>query len=294
MNKIILTKKIIKNILPVRRPDTNKSDYGRVLILAGSRNMIGAGVLSANSCIKSGAGLVTLGIPLSQQNIVVKHLLPEIMTLGLKETSSGTLSINSYQKIIQFIIDRKIDVVAIGPGLSTNTETKKLIKKIVLNLNLPLVIDADAINSLADNVSVLQNKNSNIVITPHPGELSRLINIPVSEIEKNRSEIAKKFADKYNLICVLKGYRTVITDGEKVFINTTGNPGMATAGSGDVLTGMIAGFIGQIKNILNAVIVSVYIHGLAGDLASKDKTQIGMIASDIISKISDAIKRVLE
>jgi len=291
---MITTREIVKSLLPVRKICSHKGDLGHILFLAGSRGMTGATLLCSYAALRTGAGLVTVGTPASQQPIIAKRVQPEAMTLSLKETGSGSLSVSCYQEIERYIERRKVGVLAIGPGLSTQPSTKELVKKILKNMNLPLVLDADGINALAGQktYSLLRNYKSEIVITPHPGEMGRLINLPVSKIQQKRSETAKKFAEENSVVCVLKGHNTVITDGKKVYINPTGNPGMATGGSGDVLTGMLAAFAGQIKgHLLYSAVVAVYLHGLAGDLAEKDKTQISMTAGDIIEKIPEAIKK---
>ncbi|MDI6640869.1 MAG: NAD(P)H-hydrate dehydratase [Elusimicrobiota bacterium] len=302
-----ITKKLVKKLIAKRKSNSHKYNYGHVLILAGSRGLTGAAVLCANACIRSGAGLVTLGVPKSQQGIVAKKILPEIMTLPLKETMQRTISVNAFSEIKNFIHKRKVDVIAIGPGLSTNNSTKKLVKKLVKVIRfIPIILDADGLNAI--NESDLKISSHNIIATPHPGELSRITGISTKEIQRRRLEITKKFAKINNIICILKGYQTVINNGDEVFVNTTGNPGMATAGCGDVLTGMISAFIEQVnpthhperhrknlkEKLLNASIVSVYLHGLAGDIAAKEKTEISLIATDIIEKIPEALKSVLD
>lgn len=293
---MLLTKSFVRKLIPERARDTHKGDFGHVLILAGSRGMTGAAVLCANSALKCGAGLVTLGIPESQLNVVALRVLPEVMTLPLKETSDGTLSLSGFPKISNFIRAKKIDTLAVGPGLSANPDTKKLVRKILADMDLPVVLDADGINALEKD-RFLRKCRAKIIITPHPGELGRLTGFSVGYIQKNRERFARKFAKDNRVLCVLKGSGTVITDGEKSYVNTTGNPGMATAGSGDVLTGMIASLTNQVKDMQGnkffaSAIAGVYLHGLAGDIAAKEKTEIGMIAGDIIGKIPEAIKRI--
>jgi NAD(P)H-hydrate epimerase len=293
---VLLTKKFVRKLIPKRCPDTHKGNFGHVLILAGSRGMTGAAVLCANSALRCGAGLVTLGIPESQANIVASRVLPEVMTLPLKGTSQGTLSLSGFSKLKEHITSRKITALAVGPGLSTNPETKKLVKKILTDMDLPVVLDADGINALEKDW-ILKKHKAKIIITPHPGELGRLTKFSAGDIQKNREKFTRKFARDNKLLCVLKGHRTVITDGKKSYINTTGNPGMATGGSGDVLAGMIASLTNQVRSrnskaLLDSAIAGVYLHGLAGDMAAKEKTEIGMIAGDIIEKIPGAIKSV--
>ncbi len=287
----------ISKFLEKRKKNSHKGNYGHVLIIGGSRGMSGAIVLASNACIRSGAGLVTAGIPSSQQEIVAKKVFPEIMTLPLSETKNKTLSFSSFKEIYRFISERKVSTIAIGPGLRVNPSTKKLVKKILKKIKIPTIIDADGLNALKGSFKNNINLGFNVLITPHPGEMSRLSGISIKEIQRNRKEIAKQFARKHCVICILKGYKTIVTDGKKIFINNTGNPGMATAGSGDVLTGMISAFVNQTKGkntkekLFNAGVVSVYLHGLAGDISAKEKTKISLIASDIIEKIPYALKK---
>lgn len=286
-----IDRKLVMALLPERKSTSHKGDFGHVFILSGSRGMAGSSMLCSSSCIKMGAGLVTLGLTASLTEIAARRLMPEIMTLPLPETAEGTFSIKGYEKIISFLETRKIDTLAIGPGVSTLKETGKLVKKLLLSVKLPVVLDADGINIVAEEPAILRESAAKIIITPHPGEFSRLIKKPVKLIETDRARLAEDFASKYGVICVLKGHRTVVTDGTETFLNTTGNPGMATAGSGDVLTGMIAGLIKQVPAPLDAAVLGVYLHGFAGDLASKEKTQMCLVASDIIDKLPEAVKK---
>ncbi|MFH0807485.1 MAG: NAD(P)H-hydrate dehydratase [Elusimicrobiota bacterium] len=294
-----IDKTLINRLIQKRRPGSHKGDYGNILILAGSKGMTGAAVLSANACVRSGAGLVTLGIPENQQPAAAKRTLPEIMTLPLKETKDGTLSLNALNSILNFIGKHKITTLAVGPGLTTNFSTQKLVIEILKRAALPVVIDADGLNALNGKTEPLKESAAEIIITPHPGELTRLTRLSMNIIQSKRAENTLKFAKENKVICVLKGNKTVVSDGKKVFINSTGNPGMAKGGSGDVLTGILAAFIFQVagttskEKLLNAGIVSVYVHGLAGDLAAKEKTQIAMTPSDIIENIPKALKRTL-
>ncbi len=279
--------------LRLRRSNTHKGDYGHILVIAGSKMYSGAAVLCAEAAMRSGAGLVTLAIPESLNSSIIKIKLKEIMTFPLLETKEGTISIKALGKIIEFI-KKNIDVVIVGPGLSQNKDTQSFIKKLILRIEKPLVIDADGLNSLVDNLDVLRKKSilkHPIVITPHPGEMARLLKKSISEIEENRKVVAKNIATTYNITVVLKGSNTVVVDTKNYYINKSGNPGMATAGSGDVLAGIIGSFIGQKLNLFDAAKFAVWIHGVAGDLAAKEKTQLSLIASDIINKLPEAIKK---
>jgi NAD(P)H-hydrate epimerase len=238
---------------------------------------------------------VTAAVPESQQPIIARKVTPEAMTLGLNETKQKMLSIRAAGEILQFVKKRKVTSVVLGPGIGTNKETCKFVNNVIKNIEVPLVLDADGLNCLADTGQILKSSRAKIVITPHPGEMSRLTNLPIDEINRNRINIAVKFSKENRVVCILKGHETVITDGKNVFINTTGNPGMATGGSGDVLSGMIAGFFSQVEEpkLLNACLSAVYLHGLAGDMAKKEKGEISMIAGDIIEKIPQAVKKVI-
>lgn len=280
----------IKGILKKRKRDSHKGDYGHVFVLSGSVGLTGAAALAANASLRAGAGLATLGVPTSL-NIAMEAKLTEVMTCPLPETKKGSLSLKAKKEILNRI--NGADVAILGPGLSRNPETKKLIHQLIVAIKKVMVIDADALNAISDNVSILKKIKTEYVITPHPGEMSRLIGKDVKFIRKNRITVAKKFSNYYNACVVLKGAGTVIAERGKSCVNRTGNAGMATAGSGDVLTGVIAGFLTQGLKVFDAARLSVYVHGLAGDLAAKEKGEISLIASDILEKIPEAIKSVL-
>lgn len=243
--------------------------------------------------MRAGAGLVTLGIPKGLNAAMIKIKSAEVMTLPLAQTKELSLSLAALKKICDFI--KRVDVVVIGPGLTQNKSTQGLVRKVISKVDKPLVIDADALNALIGHLKILKkavNRRGQLILTPHPGELARLLGVKAANIQNKRKAIAQKFARNYGVTLVLKGHRTIVADYQKhLFINTTGNPGMASAGSGDVLAGIIAAFLGQGLMPFAAAKYAVYHHGLAGDLAAKDKTQVGMIASDIIEKIPQAIKR---
>ena len=290
---IKLTAEFVKKLLPMRLSDSHKGDYGHTLVVAGSKQFTGAAILCSLGCLRSGSGLTTLAIPSSLNVQITKRLSPEIMTIYLPD-DEGYISPTATKIILDFSTKRKITSIAFGCGISTELCTKIFTERFLLKNKVPIVIDADGLNNVQKNVNVLKKLESDTIVTPHPAELSRLMKISVSDIQKNREKIAKKFAAEYGLVCVLKGFETVISDGKDIFVNTTGNPGMATGGSGDVLTGMIAAFIGQTKNLIDAACLGVYLHGLAGDFAAKEKTQISMLPTDLIDKIPEAIKAVIE
>jgi len=275
--------------LPKRRNSTHKGDYGHVLVLAGSRGLTGAAYLTSQAALLSGSGLVTLGIPESL-NAVMARKLTEVMTLPLPETREATLSPLAYSKIAKFI--KRVDAVAIGPGLSRNAGTVKLVQRLTKGLRKQFVLDADGINAFIGKKNLLK-KAARAVITPHPGELGGLLGKKTSEIQKNRLILAKTFANEYNKILVLKGNKTVVAQPDgKCYINTTGNPGMASGGTGDVLTGIIVSLIGQGIELFRAASLGVYVHGLAGDLAVKEKGQISLIATDLLKKLPEAFRKI--
>lgn len=277
-----------------RKADSHKRDYGHVFILGGSRGMTGAAALCANACLRSGAGLVTLGVPASL-NIAMEVKLTEVMTCALPETEAGTVSIRAKKEILARI--GKSDIVILGPGLSRNSETQRLVRQLVVEAEKMLVLDADALNALAGNLEILKNIAHKCILTPHSGEMSRLIGKGTDYIKKNRITVAKNFANHYNAVVVLKGSGTIVAaryaaNKSQIYVNKSGNPGMATAGSGDVLTGIIGGFLCQGLKSFDAARLAVYVHGVAGDLAAKEKGEICLIASDILEKTPEAIKYI--
>jgi len=273
-----------------RKVNSHKGDYGHILILAGSSRYSGAALLCAEAALRSGAGLVTLGIPKSINTALIRVKPREIITLPLPETKEGTLSLAAFTKLRTLL--SSIDVLIIGPGLGRNRSTDALVKKLIRKINLVKVVDADALNAISNCQDILKFHRGQLILTPHEGEMSRLFNISLSSVKNNRKLVAKKYAKHYNSIIILKGHNSIVTDGlKRCYINRSGNPGMATAGSGDVLSGITGAFLAQGLNGFEAAKYATYIHGLAGDLAARDKTQIGLIASDIIDRIPDAIRK---
>jgi NAD(P)H-hydrate epimerase len=237
---------------------------------------------------------VTLGLPESLNSAIIRIKPKEVMTLPLPETKEAGLSLKAFKKVKDFVKDA--DCLAVGPGLGRDKSTQALVRKIVDKVHQPMVIDADGLNALGGHLDLLRAKSHELrairILTPHPGEMSKLLGVSVKKVQGAREGIARKFAIEYKVILVLKGFQTVVADQTgNLYVNKTGNPGMATAGSGDVLTGMIAAFAGQGLDPFNAAKFGVYLHGLAGDLAAKEKTQISLIASDIIGKIPEAMRR---
>ena len=274
--------------MPPRSQGAHKGMMGHVFILAGSLGLTGASVLSSLGALRSGAGLVTLGIPKSL-NAIVAVKLTEAMTLPLQETSRQSLSLKAEREILNF--SKRVNAVALGPGLSQNKSTVNLIKQLIKKINLPLVIDADGINALNGEPKILLQREAATIITPHPGEMSRLINFSVKKVQANRRQIARKVASQFKTVVILKGHNTVIATPEgETFINPTGGPGMASGGMGDVLTGIVASFLAQGLPPLAASKLAVYVHGLAADWLVKKKGLRGIIASDVVDRLPLVLK----
>jgi hydroxyethylthiazole kinase-like uncharacterized protein yjeF len=282
----------IASLFPERSSDSHKGDYGHVLVLAGSLGKGGAAGLTALGALRAGCGLVTLALPESCQRAVEFNPL-EVMTVALPETKNGSLSVRAKDLLLKHLQGKS--AVAVGPGISTDPETIQLLQEFLPLVKTPLVIDADAVNCLAESGGLKAINNSDAILTPHPKEMSRISGLTTSEIQANRIDCAARFTREHSCTLVLKGARTLIafSDGS-VAVNPTGNPGMATAGSGDVLTGIIAGLIAQGLKIRSAVMAGVYLHGLAGDIYAHEKaTEISLVASDLLDNLPASLKRVL-
>lgn len=276
--------------LPPRDPNAHKGTFGHVLVLAGSPGKTGAAAMCALSALRIGAGLVTLGVP-DSLNDIMETKLTEVMTEPLPETRERTLALSAVEKIAALLEGKR--VLAIGPGLSTQPETSELVREVISAARVPVVVDADGINALGPRLEALGKGAAPIILTPHPGELARLLSISRDEVVQNRIPIAQKVATSYGLHLVLKGGRTLVADPDgRVWINMTGNPGMASGGTGDVLTGLIAGLIAQGVNAGLAARAGVYVHGLAGDLAAGAVGQEAMLASDLMAQIPESIRRL--
>jgi len=274
------------SLLPPRPDDGHKGTFGHALIIAGSRGYTGAAKLAAEAACRSGVGLVTVATPKSQQDVVAAGLL-EAMTIGLPATPDDTIASEALEAALEAAAQR--DAVAIGPGLSQDPATVDFVREFVAACPKPMVIDADGLNALAGHTELLQITNEHVVVTPHPGEMARLSGKSTAEVQSDRLAAATAFAETHRCVVALKGHRTVVTgpDDEKR-INTTGNAGLATGGTGDVLTGLIAGLLAQGCRPLDAATLGVFVHGLAGDIAADAMTQRGMIASDVCDCIPDA------
>ena len=281
--------KDIKSYFQKRNPNSHKGDYGHVLVLAGSRGKEGAAGLTALAVLRSGAGLCTLALPTSCQKAV--HPM-EVMTAPLPETANGTLSLQAKEPFLDLLKDKS--ALAIGPGITTDPETVALIGEILPLIQCPLVLDADALNAISSHKDWLEKLKPETVLTPHPKEMSRLTGVSTQEIQRNRVATAAQFATEHSLTLVLKGSPTLIAlaDGS-VTINPTGNAGMATGGSGDVLTGIIAGLMAQGLAPCSASIAGSYIHGQAGDHFAETESQTTLIAGDLLRCLPESLKRIL-
>ncbi len=281
----LLTRASARELISPRTPDTHKGDYGRVLIVAGSRGKTGAAFLAALGALRSGAGLVTVATPASCQPILAA-MAPEYMTEPIPEIGDEL-----DPEAVDRVLELARDVVAIGPGLGQGPSTRLFVKALVDRATMPIIVDADGLNAFADDPDALSGREGrDVIITPHPGEMARLVGMSTDEVQASRLEIARNFATAHQVYVVLKGHRTLIaTPDAKVFINPTGNAGMATGGSGDVLTGMIAAWLAQLLDAEAACRLAVYLHGMAGDLAEADEGEISMTAGDVAGHLGDAI-----
>ncbi len=306
----LIDKPDVIQMLPQRQKYSHKGTYGHVLIIAGSKGKTGAAFMSAKACLRAGAGLVTIGVPESLSNIFQARVTEE-MVLPLPDKGNGTLSFRAVDAILKFA-NQKADVLAIGPGISVSEDISKLVGALIVNSKVPMVIDADGINAIAGRSSTLKKAKAPVILTPHVGEMARLlvgnaewgmrnadlkskIQNPKSKIEENRIDTAISFAKKTKTCLVLKGVPTVIaTPGGNAFINPTGNPGMATAGTGDVLTGMISALLAQGLSPQDAAISGIYMHGITGDVVAERKGEHSLIASDMIKTIPAVFKSLVE
>ena len=274
----ILSNNIYKDMIPLRNKTGHKGNYGKVLIVAGSEKYCGAAFISTESCVRTGSGLVTL-LTHKDSGKALKCRLTEAMI-------QEYLTYKDVNDLAGF------DVIACGPGFSLSEDSKVILDKIIGKTSCKLVLDADALNIISKNKKLLKNLKGRAIITPHPGEMARLVGNTISYVESNRIEVAKKFAKENNIIVLLKGHNTVITDGERVFINPTGNSKMASGGMGDCLTGIITSFVGQGLDLLQGTLLGAYVHGFIGDELSKESYIVN--ARDIISELPKTIEKLCE
>lgn len=276
--------KDISTFFKPRKAVSNKGDYGKVLAICGSYLMPGAASFTANATVRSGAGLVTLAFPDRAYNAITPHILEPVL-MPLETNKQGTLSKAVVPHLLKAM--EKANVIVIGCGLGNNMDTRYIVKQVITNANCPIIIDADGINAISDNIDVLRASKVPIILTPHPGEMARLCGKSIEEIQSNRFEIAKKFSKDYNVTVVLKGSGTLVSSPEFLgtYINRTGNPGMATGGSGDVLSGIIGALLAQGLKPGSAAVAGVYIHGMAGDLCASKLSMRGMTPTDMINEL---------
>jgi NAD(P)H-hydrate epimerase len=296
----LITPKDIAQLFAPRPRDSNKGMYGHVLVIGGSLGKAGAAAMASFSALRTGAGLVTVATPNSVLPTVA-GFHPELMTEPLEETGDGTISVHALELLGQMA--RKKTVLAIGPGVSRNEETAEVVRRLVVESDTPVVLDADGLNAFEGRAKDFvrrgrkdgaQATEQTLVLTPHPGEMGRLTGFSIKEIQRDRVEVARSFAQEHRVILVLKGDRTVVANADgDAWVNPTGNPGMATGGTGDILTGIVAGMLAQNpQRAFEAVIAAVYLHGLAGDVAVENTGEQPLVATDLIKALPEAIRRI--
>ncbi|HEY7351840.1 MAG TPA: NAD(P)H-hydrate dehydratase [Terriglobales bacterium] len=306
LNLNVITPKEIAPLIARRPRDSNKGMYGHVLVAGGSLGKTGAAAMAGFSALRTGAGLVTVAAPRSVLGTIASYH-PELMTEPLKETRAGTIAKEASGEFEA--IAAKKAVLAIGPGISRNASTVAFVRQIVSSAQIPMVLDADGLNAFEGRAKDFNRrgrggkpeyaknyKKPTLVLTPHPGEMSRLTGLSIAAIQRDRINVARNFAQEHGLIVVLKGDRTIVANqtGE-CWVNTTGNPGMATGGTGDILTGMIAGMVAQNpQRAFQAVLAAVYLHGLAGDVARETQGEHSLVATDLITALPESFRRVRE
>jgi len=286
----IITPQDFASMVAPRPAESNKGNYGHVLVIGGSVGKAGAAAMAGISALRAGAGLSTVATSKSAL-AAVAGFYPELMTEPLPETEAGTIATGAGLKIEE--LSKTMAVLAIGSGISRDPHTSTLVRSLVSHQKIPMVVDADGLNAFEGHTNELSGKDRTLVITPHPGEMARLAACSTGDVQKDRLGVARRFARDHNLIVVLKGHRTLVVqpDGE-AWVNTTGNPGMSTGGTGDILTGMVAGMLAQNpKNPMTAVCAAVYLHGLAGDVMREKVGEHSLIATDLLQGLPEAFRR---
>jgi NAD(P)H-hydrate epimerase len=273
--------------LAPRPADSNKGTFGRVLVVAGSRGMSGAAVLCGTGALRGGAGLVRLAVP-GELLPIVAAANPCYLTAPLPQDEHGRLSSQAEAELLA--LAQANQVVALGPGLGQSPAITGLVTTLLAQVAVPLVLDADGLNALHGQTEVLKKRTAPTILTPHPGEFARLAETTVAQVQAQRPEWASRFAAGLGVVLVLKGHETIVTDGRRIYHNRTGNPGMATGGTGDVLTGLTAALVGQGLEAFAAAQLGVYLHGLAGDLARDDLGEVSLIASDLVHYLPHAFR----
>ncbi len=291
----VITAHDFASLIGERPSESNKGNYGHVLVAGGSFGKAGAAAMAGMSGLRAGAGLVTVATPKSVLPTVA-GFHPEVMTEPLPETASGTIAASAAERINA--LAKSKSVLAIGPGISREPETADFVRALVTTAEIPVVLDADGLNAFEGRTGELNGRGRVLVITPHPGEMARLAGISIADVQNDRLGVARAFAREHDLIVVLKGHRTlVVQPNGEAWANTTGNPGMSTGGTGDILTGMVAAMIAQQaraqnqNNVLLAVIAAVYLHGLAGDVMRESVGEHSMVATDLLCGLPEAFWR---
>jgi hydroxyethylthiazole kinase-like uncharacterized protein yjeF len=289
----LTTAREIAPLIGPRPLAANKGNFGHVLVIGGSVGKAGSVAMAGMAALRTGAGLSTVATPKSVL-ATVAGFHPEVMTEPLDETDAGSISTRASEAIGTLI--KAKTVLAVGPGISRNPETSEFVRNLVVKCKTPLVLDADGLNAFEGRASELNGKGRTLVITPHPGEMARLAGSTIAAVQRDRIDVARTFAREHEIIVVLKGHRTLIAQPDgTVWVNTTGNPGMATGGTGDILTGMVSGLIAQNhEHIAEAVITAVHLHGLAGDVARESMGEHSLVATDLIKALPEAFRRVRE
>ena len=293
LNTYLLTDELVAPLIQPREPGSHKGTYGHLLAVAGSLGKGGAAAMVGRSALLAGAGLVTVGVPVSLTGILESSVL-ETMTLPLPQAEGGVIAAEALEVVLEALDDKT--ALAFGPGIGVAPATVELVRGLVEKVKVPMVIDADGVNAFAGEREKLRSDSADIIITPHPGEMARLLGVGIDDVQADRIGVARKVATENGVFVVLKGYRTVVAaPSGAVYVNMSGNPGMATAGSGDVLTGLVAGLVAQ-RDVppLEAALVGVYVHGLAGDLAAEFHGEISLTAGDIMAAVSEAFLELTE
>jgi len=289
----LITAREIAPLIGPRPLASNKGNFGHVLVIGGSVGKAGSVAMAGMAALRSGAGLSTVATPKSVL-ATVAGFHPEVMTEPLDETNAGTISTRACERLDA--LSKGMTVLAVGPGISRNPETSEFVRSLVVKTRTPVVLDADGLNAFEGRAGELNGKGRTLVITPHPGEMARLAGSTIAAVQRDRINVARTFARDHELIVVLKGHRTLIAQPDgTVWVNTTGNPGMATGGTGDILTGMVSGLVAQNRErIVDAVIAAVHLHGLAGDVARETTGEHSLVATDLIKALPEAFRRVRE
>jgi ADP-dependent NAD(P)H-hydrate dehydratase len=274
--------------LSQRKADGHKGTYGTVLVVAGSRGMTGAAILVGRGALRSGAGLVRVASPACIQDVVAGGY-PCYTTIGIRQHTDGSFAEGAAAELVE--LAKAVDVVALGPGLGQGASVSGFVRTLIDGLpNVPLVIDADGLNAIAPLDGGFTKRSASVVLTPHPGEFARLLGRPVHDVVVDRESLVLEFANRAGAIVLLKGSGTLVTDSRKLYRNTTGNPGMATGGSGDVLTGVIAALISQGLAAFDAAVLGAWAHGRAGDIAAMKLGQVGLNAADLVEYLPAALR----